>query len=414
MEFKEKTAQEVSEMNSEEQIKYFNDLNKHRADKMAKLEKELIDKADKTIEAKIEELKAEMNKSNVDQLASLQKALETQGLAIKDMMSKGSKAEAKTLADQLEANKEVIKGFATGATKSLVVRADVTDNDNAYDLPEIGQLDVAVRNAYAIFPKLRISDSNDNGVIRYYDWDEDTSVRAAAMVAEGAAFPSSTAKWKRYTMDIEKIGDSIGYADEMVEDSQMFAAELGMFIDTNVKIVENNQIVNGDGTGNNLTGLVTSVPAYTPVASGITDASIYDLGVVVKADISKLTGGKYNVDFALMNLVDIQKYKLKKDANNNYIMPPFYDASGNRIDGMFVIEDNTVTANTMIVGDRKFARIYEKTGYEMTRGMVNNQFLEDEETMKVRKRLAFLIRNCDKSGFRKVTDIDAALVTLAS
>jgi HK97 family phage major capsid protein len=369
------------------------------------------------IEAKYTELLNKVDGLKVEELKTtietLNEAIEKQGLEIvKFNKFEGNKP--KTLKVELEEKADSIKGLISGTVKALTVRASVTDNEEAYTLPDIGQLPTADRNAYNIFPKIRISEKNDNGIIRYYDWDDATTVRAAAMVAEGAAFPESTAKWEGKTMPIKKIGDSIPYTAEMEEDSQMFAAELGLFLDINVKIKENDQIVNGDGTGQNLTGLFTSIPAYIPVASGISDASIYDLIVKLREDIESDKGGKYNTDFGLMNLTDINKYKLKKDSNNNYIMPPFYDAAGNRIDGVTIIEDNSVTANTMAVGDRRFGRVYEKTGYEMTKGMVNNQFLEDEMTFKVRKRLAFLIREVDKTGFLKVTDIDAALTTLAT
>ena len=344
------------------------------------------------------------------EMVEIKAAVEAQGVAMRDMNK--TKEENQSLTKQLETNKELIKSIAGGVNKALVVRTDVSDNENAYDLPGIGQLDTAARNAYAVLPKIKVSESNDNGIVRYYDWDEATTVRAAAMVAEGAAFPSSTAKWKRYTLELEKIGDSIGYSTEMVEDSQMFAGQLGMFIETNVKIKENDQIINGDGTGTNLKGLAVSSTTYVPVAQGIQDVSVYDLVVDVRSDISKTTGGKYNVDVAFMNLTDIKLYKLKKDANNNYVMPPFYDAAGNRIDSVYVIEDNDVVADTMIVGDRRFAVIYEKTGYQISKGMVNNQFLEDEETLKIRKRLLLLIKNSDKTGFRNVTSIADALETL--
>jgi hypothetical protein len=35
-------------------------------------------------------------------------------------------------------------------------------------------------------------------------------------------------------------------------------------------------------------------------------------------------------------------------------------------------------------------------------------------TLKARKRLLFLIRNVDATGFRKITDIDSALAVLTS
>ena len=155
-------------------------------------------------------------------------------------------------------------------------------------------------------------------------------------------------------------------------------------------------------------------PAYTPVASGITDASIYDLFVKLRESIETGARSKYLTDFAVMNIADINKYKLKKDANNNYIMPPFVDANGTRIDGVTVIEDNAVTANTMFIGDRQFARIYETAGVGFEMGYINTDFTDGRKRMRLYNRLLFLIREADRSGFLKVTDIDAALTTLAT
>jgi hypothetical protein len=106
--------------------------------------------------------------------------------------------------------------------------------------------------------------------------------------------------------------------------------------------------------------------------------------------------------------------KLKKDANENYVIPPFVSRDGTEVAGILVLEENAIVANTMVLGDRSYARIYEKAGIVISRGMVNAQFNEDMETLKARTRLAFLIRGADKGGFLKVTSISAALVTLAS
>jgi hypothetical protein len=109
-----------------------------------------------------------------------------------------------------------------------------------------------------------------------------------------------------------------------------------------------------------------------------------------------------------------KKYKLKKDANKNYVMPPFVSADGKVIDGMLVVEVNQMADNVLVVGERKFGTVYAMNGVTFAQGEVANQFIEDEMTLKVRKRVLFLIRNSDKNGFYKVTDIDAALTTLAT
>ena len=324
------------------------------------------------------------------------------------------------LKEELEANKAVLKEIAGGISNKEVVvkalsnRASIANNEQAYDLPDVGQLATRKLSMYDIFPKLTIGDGNNNGVIRYYDWDEATIARAAAAVAEGIAFPESTAKFKKGSVAIQKVGDTLPVTEEFFEDAQMFAAELGMFLDTNVALEVDRQLALGDGTGNTITGLVASVDAYVPAAAGIADASIYDLLVKVSESITAGGGSKYMPNFAVMNIADINKMKLKKDANNNYVMPPFVTRDGSSVSGITVIEANIITANTLVLGDNRFARIYEKGGVEMSKGYSGTQFVEDEMTLKARKRMAFLIRAADKGGFKKVTSISAALVTLAT
>ncbi len=329
--------------------------------------------------------------------------------------------QVKTMADELEENSEALQKLARreGASKSISIKADtlrasVTDNENALTLNGLGQLAHAKLTAYDLFNKIPVSDGNTNGVIRYYDWDVATTVRAAAAIAENGTFPESTAKWVMKTLTIEKIGDTLPVSTEFFEDSAMFAAELNMFLETNVKIKRNTDLINANGTSPNIKGIVATVGAYTAPTADISDASIYDLFVKVSEDITATGGAKYNPNFGLMNIVDINLMKLKKDANENYIIPPFVSRDGSVVAGMVVLEENAIVANTMVIGDSRYARIYERVGIEMSRGTVNAQFVEDMETLKIRTRLAFLIRDADVGGFKKVTDIAAALVLLAT
>ncbi|MDP6772423.1 MAG: phage major capsid protein, partial [Anaerolineales bacterium] len=253
-----------------------------------------------------------------------------------------------------------------------------------------------------------------NGTVRYVDWDEATKVRAAAMIAEGATFPESTAAWQTYTVKLKKVADILPWTDEFEYDDAFLVGELQRFLVININLIKGTQIINGDGTGNNLEGIFNVSPAYTPVAAGITDASIYDLIVKLREAIETGQRNGVQVDFALMNITDINKYKLKKDGENNYIMPPFYDADGNRIDGVTIIEDNAVPANTMVIGDSRYTMIYREPGLNVEIGYSGTDFEEGKKRMRVYERCLFLIRTVDRTAFLEVTDIDAALTTLAS
>jgi hypothetical protein len=45
-----------------------------------------------------------------------------------------------------------------------------------------------------------------------------------------------------------------------------------------------------------------------------------------------------------------------------------------------VVEDNNMPDNQLVVGDRRFATIYEKSGIVLTEGLVNAQFTSDAKT----------------------------------
>lgn len=416
-EFKELTGQDwetfKTEATAEQMAEYFaakqEDANKKlKALIESKASQEDIDALRKAIT----ESNNEIMKAEIIRLSTEMAALKEKGKGSDKPNSlveeiKGIKAKLKAIASKTDSDEVTIK--------ALTLRSFIANNETAYDLPNIGQLATRKLSLYDIFPKLNLGNGQDNGTVRYYDWDEATIARAASAVAEGAAFPESTAKWKKGSVVLQKIGDTLPVTEEFFEDETLFAAELGMFINTNVALEMDRQLADGDGTGNTIVGLKASVNEYTlPVSGSVVDPTIYDLIVKLSEAITTTGGAKYQPDFAVMNIADINRMKLSKDANQNYILPPFVTRDGQEVAGIVVIESNIITANTMVIGDRRFARIYEKGGIVLSKGMINAQFTEDELTLKARKRMAFLIRSADKGGFLKVSDIDAALAAITA
>jgi HK97 family phage major capsid protein len=331
---------------------------------------------------------------------------------IKELQAKQTSKTKVTLLDELKAKKEAIKKVLRGGDdvelKALTNTASIGSNTDALKLPDIGQLGRVERSLYNIFPKFQVADGDNNGTVRYHDWNESTTVAAATAIAEGGTYPESTAKFTEYTLKLKKVGDTLPVTEEFGEDEVSASAELQMFLETNVDSKCDSQIAIGDGVDEEMLGLIPSVPAYTAVAEGISDANIHDLVKRMRTKIVKNRGSKYKPDFVVMNADTIDLLGLKKDKNDNYL----FRNDAEKIGQIFIIEDNNVPDNQLVVGDRRFARIYEKAGVVISEGHVNAQFTSDTKTLKVRKRMLFLIRNVDKTGFLKCTDVAAAFTTL--
>lgn len=354
------------------------------------------------------------------ELTKLYEAAIKQGTAISQLKNGIGKEEAETIEKQLEANAEILKQIAnskgtmkhTMVLKTEYTRASVTSNPMGMMLPEIGQIGSPRLGLFDLFPKIQVSPES-NGIVRYIDWT--TATRNAAARAESAAYPESVATFQGYELALRKIGDSIPITEEAMRFTKQLASEIELFLQTNVAVAVESNLATGDGNSPNLKGVYTSATAYTAASAGITDPNIYDLIVKMQEDITGSTvyGAKYMPDVAIMNISDINKMKLKKDLNNNYIIPPFVTRDGKNVNGITVVENPFITANTMVLGDKRFARIYTDGQLELGFNYVNADYLQDVVTMKARRFLALLVRDCDATGWRKSTDITADVAAIA-
>ena len=360
----------------------------------------------------LEKMEGKADKTETDELQKQFDELSTKMKAIEQKGAGGF--ESKGLVAEIGEKKEAIKALMfKRSTEDIILKADtlrasVADSEQSFHLPNIGQLGVKERNLYNVLPKINLGNGDHNGIVSYVDWDEDTIDRAAAAVAENAVYPESTATFKYYKETLKKIGDTLPVSEEFGEDQVSAAAELSRFIAVNVEQEISRQLAVADGTSNTFRGLINRSTTYTPVGALIVAANLKDLVRKMRTTIVKGRGSKYRPDIVVMNSDTFDQYYLKKDGENRYL---FDDATGS-IAGLTVVEDNFIPDNELIVGDRRFASIYQMGGIVLSEAQPNAQFLEDMKTLKARKRMMMLIREVDRTGFLHCTDIAAALTTL--
>ena len=348
-----------------------------------------------------------------EDVQEIKDAQEQYGLEIQKMTEQ--KEETKSVRDQLWDQRDDLlklksdKSAPRVTLKTDVTRASVTDSTLGMRLPGVGQL-ARQRNVLAPLFASGAVGPNSNGVVRYVDQTLNTN--SAAGVAETAVKPEGARTWQEYTLPIEVYAETLPVTNQALSDVDMMATEINTSLLRNLADVKDAALWAGSGTPPAITGIYTAADEYTAAASGITDANIYDL--IVKMQESIAGGTSYMPNYAIMNIADINLMRLKKDTANNYILPPFASQDGSQVAGITIIASNSVTADTMLVGDFDFATLYSLGGVQLDVGWIDKQFVENMVTIRAEERFGLLTRTVHTNAFAKETGIAAALVTLAT
>lgn len=414
--FKILSAEEFNALEADKQIDYYNDLNQYRAKQLETMQEDLKKSNSDELQKAIKELKEEISKDNLTQLKTLQKALETQGNAIKDLMNeKGTKADVMSVDKIVKDNLENLKAVQSGTQKSVVLkvaRSSVSNHTLAMRLSTIGQLATRRLRLRELFNWTKVP-AGMGGVVRYVD--QATVTRNAAAKAEGAEAPTSAITWIEKTLDLQEIKDSIAVTKRALIDVSWIGNEIRRFLSKNMALKVDADLWNANGTAPNIKGIYQYATVFTnPAAGTITAATIWD---VIKETIKQIEAStEYEANIVVMNPTDYNTMTSEKDANNNYILPPF----ARMVNGQLIVEEAvvvksaTVTANTMLVGDFDYADGYYGDELTIEIGEVDAQFKKGEVTMLATEQLALLVRSTYEDAFIKVTDINAAITAITA
>lgn len=204
--------------------------------------------------------------------------------------------------------------------------------------------------------------STNSNTIRYIQ--DNGGEGGPATVAEGAAKPQIDRDLEIKDAPVRKIATFFRVPDEMIEDIPYLSSFLTQIGLEEVQLVEDTQILYGDGVGQNLTGFNTAGTAFAAGTSIVAAPNEFDVIGASKKQIrmSKIQGTL----IALLSPVDYfnMRYK-RKDTTNNYIFQaPSLNPLDNALqaDGVRIYEHTTVVANDFFVFSTRAAAIFDRAG----------------------------------------------------
>jgi HK97 family phage major capsid protein len=191
--------------------------------------------------------------------------------------------------------------------------------------------------------------------------EETTFTPAATEIAEGSAYPEAALAYTERNSPVRKLAVFIPVTDEQLEDIPQAQGLLNNRLPFFLRQRLDSQIVNGNGTAPNLTGLAS--------LSGIqTQARSTDPGpdAIYKAIVKCRITGRASPSGVIAHPTDWQNIRLLRTADGIYIWGSPTDAGIDRIWGLPVAQCDSFSAGTAYVGDfAGFSELNERKGIEV-------------------------------------------------
>tara|TARA_R110000782_G_scaffold65351_1_gene133089 strand:- start:2650 stop:3867 length:1218 start_codon:yes stop_codon:yes gene_type:complete len=214
----------------------------------------------------------------------------------------------------------------------------------------------------------------------------------AAAAAQGATLGASDFDITATSVNFEKIGTFMRVTEEMLADTAGLSSYLSARVPGKVLSIEDNEILNGDGSAPNLDGLFTDGTAFVTGSGGafyqsVESANEYD---VLIAALNQLNLSNYQADTILMNPTDLHKIVLLKSTANEYLRQQIFGGLQPTIMGVPVTVNTAVTAGKFLTMDSRSATqlwIRENLAIEFSREDSTN-FRDGFVTVRAVERVA--------------------------
>lgn len=312
-----------------------------------------------------------------------------------------------TLTDGLKSGRITGK-WTTGAVELPEFKATVTEAASPVAQSELLG---GIRQAAAVaLRQLTVADlmmqgTTDSTSVKYLL--ETTNTNAAAAVTEGDAKPESTITFTEVTEPVRKVATFLPVSDEMLED----VAQIRSYLDSRLALFvlheEEDQLLNGDGTAPNVsglldrTGLQTGTRSALGVLTGETAGSTTIGNAVAKAIELIQTNALVEPDAIVMHPTNWLAFRVAKDGNGQYYGGgPFYGPYGNgAVDmtpnpwGLRLVVTSRIAANTALVGAfGTMAQVFYRNGLTVEASNSHSDFFQKNLTaIRAERRLALAV-----------------------
>lgn len=407
--FKELTKEQRDNLTEEEAHAYtIAKLNHEMSELKAKHEALEAEKDD----AKLTLLQKEVESMKEDQIKTMQAAIDMQGTII-EKLRKGdinanqvlnaNDAITKAYNDQLDAIKSTVIEDGKSIRFEVKAAGDMTLAGNVTGtMPQAERLegvnDIALRTprTYELVPKLRTS---GNTIEWVYETSQDGTIDGTA---EGNTKDQIDNDFVVTSVSLLKRAAYMKVSTEMLTDVTFMQTWLRNKLVQHLFLDVDDQILNGNNTGQNLNGIINRATAFSAGVHALTVDNANEVDVLVAAvDQIEVANQDVNGLAIVMHPSDVAQMKFEKvsSTDKRYVERVTMVAGSLLMDGIPIIKNNNISQGTYLVGDMSKALIAEKDSIMFEIGLDGNDFTKNMRTMLAEWRGQLIIQNNDTTAF---------------
>jgi HK97 family phage major capsid protein len=257
-----------------------------------------------------------------------------------------------------------------------------------------GALEIPTRDQTVLLPVRRLTIRHllpvvgiSTGSVEYVR--QTTRPQSAATVAETMLKPESSMTFALQNTSAKVIAHWIPASRQVLED----LPQLRDIIDTQMvyglRLQEEAQLLYGDGTGENLLGLIPQATAYAPPFA-ITGATMFDTigSAILQAALADLPA-----DGIVMHPADWVRMRLMKDGDGKYILGDPQATVAPNLFGLPVVPTKAIAVDKFLVGNfAEAATLYDRWAPRVEVGYINDQFVRNMVSILAEERIALAVK----------------------
>lgn len=217
----------------------------------------------------------------------------------------------------------------------------------------------------------------------------------AAMVAEGAQKPYSDYSWGYKTVPVRTMAHLMKITRQAMDDAPRLMAELNSEGVYGLDLLQESQMLSGNGEGQNLDGILPQATAYANPAA-ITDPTKLSNIDVLRLAMLNISLRDWQANGMVLNVVDWAMIEMLKDTLGRYIIsnPNSATNAPKLLWGLPVIATQAMAQDSFLVGDfQRGANLYSRLGTEILLSTENDTDFElNLATVRIERRIALAVK----------------------